>query len=75
MNFDNDLDVNFFEQELRRVIFSLNNNKSLGIDNITAEILKASYEFISPFLLPLYNRILIQVNILAVGENDYCSYL
>lgn len=57
MDFDNDLDVNFSEQELRRVIFSLNNNKSPGIDNITAEILKTSYEFISPFLLPLYNRI------------------
>ena len=57
MDFDNDLDVNFSEQELRRVIFSLNNNNSPGIDNITAEILKASYEFISPFLLPLYNRI------------------
>ena len=57
MDFDNDLNVNFSEQELRRVIFSLNNNKSPGIDNITVEILKTSYEFISPFLLPLYNRI------------------
>ena len=31
------------------------NNKSPGIDSRTGEILKASYEFVSPFLLSLYN--------------------
>ena len=55
-NFDNDLDLEFSEDELRKVIFSLKNNKSAGIDSITGEILKASFEFISPFLLLLYNR-------------------
>ena len=55
-NFDNDLDLEFSENELRKVIFSLKNNKSAGIDNITGEILKASFEFTSQFMLSLYNR-------------------
>ena len=55
-NFDNDLDLEFSEDELRKVISSLKNNKSAGIDSITGEILKASFEFTSPFLLLLYNR-------------------
>lgn len=38
-------------------MFSQKNNKTPGIDNISSEILKASYDFISPFLLNLYNRI------------------
>ena len=56
LNFDNDLNVNFSENELRRVIFSMTNNKTPGIDSKTREILKASYQFVSPFLLLLYNR-------------------
>ena len=56
MEFNEDLDVNFTESELRKVIFSLNNNKSPGIDSLTSEILKSAYDFISPFLLSLYNR-------------------
>ena len=57
-NFDNDLDLEFSEDELRKVIFSLTNNKSAGIDSITGEVLKALFEFTSPFLLLLYNRML-----------------
>ena len=56
MEFNEDLDVNFTESELRKVIFSLNNNKSPGTDSLTSEILKSAYDFISPFLLSLYNR-------------------
>ena len=56
MEFNEDLDVNFTESALRKVIFSLNNNKSPGIDSLTSEILKSAYDFISPFLLSLYNR-------------------
>ena len=55
-NFDNDLDLEFSENELRKVVFSLKNNKSAGIDSITGDLLKASFEFTSPFLLLLYNR-------------------
>ena len=56
MEFNEDLDVNFTESELRKVNFSLNNNKSPRIDSSTSEILKSAYDFISPFLLSLYNR-------------------
>ena len=56
MEFNENLDVNFKETELRKAIFSLNNNKSPGIDSLTSEILKSAYDFISPFLLSLYNR-------------------
>ena len=57
-NISNDeLDMEFTESELHSALFSQNNNKSPGIDSITSEILKASYDFISPFLLYLYNRI------------------
>ena len=53
---DEILDFEFTESELRTAVFSQNNNKSPGIDNIPSEIIKASYAFISPFLLSLYNK-------------------
>ena len=56
MQYNEDLDFHFTESELRKVIFSLNNNKSPGIDCITSEILKSAYDLISPFLLTPYNR-------------------
>ena len=49
--YDEELDSNFTENELRKVIFSLHNNKSPGLDSLTSEILKSAYNFISPFLL------------------------
>lgn len=55
-SYSEDLDANFTESELRSAIFSQNNNKMPGIDNIPSEILKASYDVISPLLLSLYNR-------------------
>ena len=56
MQYNEDLDFDFTESELRKVIFSLNNNKSPGIDCIISEILKSAYDLISPFLLTLYSR-------------------
>ena len=56
MQSNEDLDSGFTESELRKVIFSLSNNKSPGLDSITSEILKLSYDFLAPFLLSLYNR-------------------
>ena len=56
MQYNEDLDFDFTESELRKVIFSLNNNKSPGIDCITSEIVKSAYDLISPFRLTLYNR-------------------
>ena len=56
-NISNDqLDADFTEEELRRAIFSQKDNKAPGIDCISAEILKSSFDFISDFLLNLYNR-------------------
>jgi hypothetical protein len=52
-----DLDKDFSESEIRSAVFSQNNNKTPGIDNLPGEVFKASYEYISPFLLALYNRI------------------
>ncbi|MEW8545253.1 MAG: reverse transcriptase family protein, partial [Candidatus Thiodiazotropha sp.] len=51
------LDADFTEEELRRAIFTQKDNKASGIDCISTEILKASFDFISPFLLSLYNRL------------------
>ena len=52
-----ELDAEFTYSELHSAIFMQKNNKSPGIDDILCEIIKASYEFISPFLLKLHNRI------------------
>ena len=53
--FNEDLDSNFTENELHKVIFSLKSNKSPGMDSITTEILKSSYNYTSQFLLTLDN--------------------
>ena len=53
-----DLDSDFTETEIREAIFSQKDNKSPGIDSLTSEILKSSYEYISPFLHVIYNRLL-----------------
>ena len=52
-----ELDAEFTYEELRSAIFSQKDNKSPGIDNIPSKIIKAPYEFISPFLIKIYNRI------------------
>ena len=50
-----ELDEQFTYSELHSAIFSQNNNKTPGIDSITSEIIKASYDITCPFLLKLYN--------------------
>ena len=42
---------------MHSAVYSQNNNKTPGIDNIRSEIIKASYDVISPFLFKLYNHI------------------
>ena len=54
---DNELDTEITEQELRRAVFKQNNGKSPGPDKIPAEIIKASYEHIAPYLLKTYNKL------------------
>ena len=51
-----ELDTEFSYSELQSAVFSQNNNKTPGVDNITSEIIKASYDLICPFLLNLYNH-------------------
>ena len=53
---DDELDFDFTESELQRAVFAQKDNKSPGIDSISSEILKASYDVISPSLFYLYNR-------------------
>ena len=52
-----EFDIDFTESEIRKATFS-QKHKSPGIDNYTSEILKASNNYISPFLHTLYNRLL-----------------
>ncbi|MES9880358.1 MAG: reverse transcriptase family protein [Sedimenticola sp.] len=56
-NLDADLDTDITEPELRTAVFSQNNGKCPGIDNLNAELFKSSYDIISTFLLKLYNLI------------------
>ena len=51
-----ELDAQFTYSELQSAVFSQNNNKTPGVDNITSEIIKASYDLICPFLLKLYSH-------------------
>ena len=55
-NVNGDFDIKFTMTELRSAVFSQNNNKTPGMDSIPSEIIKASFDFISPFLLNLYNK-------------------
>ena len=45
------------EQEVRRAVFKQNNRKASGPDDIPAEIIKASYEHIAPYLVSIYNTL------------------
>lgn len=49
-------DTEITEDELRSAVFSQNNGKSPGLDELPAEIFKVSYNLISPILLTLYNK-------------------
>ena len=52
-----ELDSKITESELKNALFQQKNNKSHGIDLLSAEIFKISFGLISPFLLKLYNRL------------------
>ena len=54
---DESLDIPFSMDELRKVISSLKSNKSPGIDGLTAEIFKSSFDILSPVLLRLFNTV------------------
>ena len=56
---DESLDSPFSMDELKKVISSLKSNKSPGMDGLTAEIFKSSYDILSPLLLRLFNVVFI----------------
>ncbi|XP_053381867.1 uncharacterized protein LOC128549312 [Mercenaria mercenaria] len=54
---DETLDMDITETELHEAVYTQNNNKSPGTDNLPGEIFKSAYDIMSPFLLKLYNRL------------------
>ena len=54
---DFELDLEITEQEIRKALFKQKNGKASGPDEISAEILKASYNVISPYLVKLFNML------------------
>ena len=65
---DSDLDSNITIDEVRKAVYSQNNNKAPGTDCILSEMIKSSYDTISPFLLTMYSKKIISVSILLNGE-------
>ena len=54
---DNDLDIEFTLMEIKQAVFSQNNSKSPGTDQLIAEVFKNSFDIISPFLTVFYNTL------------------
>lgn len=54
---DDDLDGVLTISEIKTAVFSQNNNKGAGENNLFAEIFKHSFDSISVFLLETFNRI------------------
>ena len=52
-----DLDKEMSPEEIRSAVLHLKNNRSPGLDNITAEMLKNSLEETLPFLVTFFNHI------------------
>lgn len=52
--------------ELKTAVFSQNNNKACGLDQICSEIYKHGFNELSPFLLNFFNRLLLR------GEYPSC---
>ena len=59
---DPELDAEFSEDDIRKGISKLNNNKSAGLDGVIAEVFKSSENIITPFLTTLFNKIFISGN-------------
>ena len=54
---DPDLDGEIMQQEVRSVISSLKTAKSPGLDNLIAEIFKATQDMLLPYIVRLFNKI------------------
>lgn len=56
-NQDNELDAPITEEEIRKAVFKQKNNNASGPDELSAEIIKASYVVISPYLVSIFNNL------------------
>jgi hypothetical protein len=54
---DEDLDMEFTENEVRNAVFAQKSGKSPGTDKLVAEVFKSSFSIISPFLTKLYCKL------------------
>ena len=54
---DNELDGEITEQKVRSAVLSQKSNKASGPDELPAEIIKVSYDYISPHLVCIYNKL------------------
>ena len=52
---NDELDAMITEQEIRKAVFKQKNGKSSGPDDISAEIIKSSYDIISPYIISIFN--------------------
>ena len=68
---DEELDIPITEPEIRKAVFKQNNFKSTGPDEIPAEIIKASYDIISPHLLLFFNRLFLNAEYPHDWGNGY----
>lgn len=56
-NQNDELDCQITEEEVRKAVFKQKNGKASGPDDLSAEIIKASYDIISPQLVSIYNNL------------------
>ena len=57
INLDPDLDSLITEDRLKKAVFAQNNGKSPGPDDNSAELIKASYPIIQPYLLKIFQTL------------------
>lgn len=54
--FGEDLDAEISLEELKKTVSHHKNNTVYGLDNVCVEVIKSSFNIISPFLLKLVNQ-------------------
>ena len=56
------------EQEIRKAVIKQKNGKSSGPGDLNTEIVKASYDIISPYIVSLFNNLFTNQNIQKIGD-------
>ena len=54
---NNELHAAITKQEIRKAVFKQKNGKSSGSDDLSSEIIKASYDVISSYIIALFNNL------------------